>query len=382
MRALIDIPEGPDRFRGEFREPRALLVAERLEEVVPVLEQAQRHARAGCWVPGFVAYEAAPAFDRAMPVGRRAPNLPLAAFAAFGNPLPFHGAEGPPAATGSWRSAATRAQVTEGIASIRASIAAGEVYQVNLTTRLHAGFRGDPEELFLALRSAQPGGYCIGLDGGTWQVLSVSPELFFDWTENGVLVTRPMKGTAARQRDPRRDARAREDMRASPKQQAENLMIVDLLRNDLGRIARIGSVHVPVLFEAQALPTAWQMTSTVECRTSTGTGLADVFRALFPCGSVTGAPKIAAMAAIRSLEPHPRGVYCGAIGLVRPGGHATFAVAIRTVAIDALRGRAECGIGSGITFDSDARDEYAEWRIKARFLRQATRARAASLRPR
>jgi para-aminobenzoate synthetase/4-amino-4-deoxychorismate lyase len=149
-------------------------------------------------------------------------------------------------------------------------------------------------------------------------------------------------------------------------------MIVDLLRNDLARVAATGTVRVPRLFETDALPTAWQMSSTVECATRPGTGLAEVFRALFPCGSVTGAPKVAAMAAIAAMEPSPRGAYCGAIGLIRPGGHATFNVGIRTVVLDRAAGRAECGIGSGIVFDSVAANEYAEWLVKRRFLLRAS----------
>jgi len=201
--------------------------------------------------------------------------------------------------------------------------------------------------------------------------VSVSPELFFDWTEAGVLTAQPMKGTAPRHDDAQLDAAAARVMRESVKERAENLMIVDLLRNDLSRVAEVGSVHVPVLFEAHALPTVWQMTSTVRCRTRGDVGLADIFAALFPCGSVTGAPKLAAMQAIRALETGARGVYCGALGVIRPGGHATFSVAIRTVMVDAVAGSAECGVGSGITWDSNAGSEWEEWQIKRRFLDRA-----------
>jgi para-aminobenzoate synthetase/4-amino-4-deoxychorismate lyase len=202
-------------------------------------------------------------------------------------------------------------------------------------------------------------------------LLCVSPELFFDWTPDGELTTRPMKGTAARHADPGRDAELMRRMQASAKERAENLMIVDLLRNDLSRVAQAGSVQVPALFTAEALPTAWQMTSTVTCRSRAGLGLADIFGALFPCGSVTGAPKIAAMSAIRALEDEPRGAYCGALGVLRPGGHVTFNVGIRTVMIDRVRGRAECGIGSGITWDSREAEEWHEWEIKQGFLARA-----------
>ncbi len=175
-----------------------------------------------------------------------------------------------------------------------------------------------------------------------------------------------MKGTAAR------TATAAADLHDSAKERAENLMIVDLLRNDMAHVAETGSVQVKSLFDIETLPTVLQMTSTVCCRSRPETTLADVFRALFPCGSVTGAPKVAAMQAIAALESSPRGVYCGAVGIIRPNGHATFNVAIRTVAVDRRKQTASCGIGSGITFDSTAESEYAEWLVKRRFLMRAT----------
>lgn len=273
-----------------------------------------------------------------------------------------------------------RARGVAAIAALRRRIADGDFYQINLTTRLRADFSGSSRALFEALVEAQPGGYCAHLENAAWEVLSVSPELFFDWRPDGVLTARPMKGTAPRHADAASDARAARAMQASPKERAENLMIVDLLRNDLARVAVTGTVRVPRLFEAEALPTAWQMTSTVQCATRPDIGLADIFRALFPCGSVTGAPKVAAMAAIAGLEEAPRGAYCGAIGLLRPGGHATFNVGIRTVVLDrgtgtppqSLESTAECGIGSGIVFDSRPEDEVAEWLVKRRFLLRAT----------
>jgi para-aminobenzoate synthetase/4-amino-4-deoxychorismate lyase len=209
-------------------------------------------------------------------------------------------------------------------------------------------------------------------------VSSVSPELFFHW-KDGVVTTQPMKGTAPRGADDATDRASADALLATPKERAENLMIVDLLRNDLSRIAAPGSVRVPRLFELHALPTVWQMTSTIRARTRPGLRLAELFAALFPCGSVTGAPKRAAMAAIRSLEASPRGVYCGALGVMQPGGEVTFNVPIRTVVLraddprDPARWRMECGIGSGITYDSRAASEAQEWRDKQAFLRRAAR---------
>lgn len=372
MKARIDFPQ-PDggRLRLSFSQPVEVLCARHIGEVANVIAAAERLAHAGRWVVGCVAYEAAPAFDAAFKVRQAEGSLPLAVFAAYAAP-DTDGDEEPAGefSCGSWRMTAARARIDANIAAIRRGIAAGDHYQINLTTRLSADFSGDAAALFNALRAAQPDGYCAYLDGQTWQLASVSPELFFDWQPDGLLTTRPMKGTAPRHADAVLDAQAAQALRASPKDQAENLMIVDLLRNDLARIATTGSVAVPTLFAIEALPSAWQMTSTVQCRTHENVELADVFGALFPCGSITGAPKVAAMKAIAALEDAPRGAYCGAIGVLRPGGHATFNVAIRTVAV--ADGRAECGIGSGIVLDSTAEAEYAEWLVKRRFLLRAT----------
>ena len=314
---------------------------------------------------GMVAYEAAPAFDPAFEVFAPQGDFPLAAFAFFDvPPAPF-----PTSAEGTftcalWRDDISRAAFLEKIDSIRAAIARGEYYQTNLTTRLRAEFGGDPEGFFHALCAAQPDSYAFFLDFGPWQIASVSPEMFFAWNpETGELTTRPMKGTASL-------GRSAEDLQASPKDRAENLMIVDLLRNDIARVAT--DVRVPELFTIQNLPTLRQMTSTVTGRTNKGTSLADIFAALFPCGSITGAPKIAAMQAIAALETSPRGAYCGALGVVQPGGEARFSVGIRTVTM--AGDKAVCGLGSGITWDSDPVAEIEENRMKRRFLFRASAA--------
>ena len=372
MKARIDFPDGDGgRLALAFSQPRLVLTAACAAQVPAVIDAAEAAARDGAWVVGSVAYEAAAAFDGALPVGVKDPERPLAVLAVYDNP-------DPPAAAGMqsdftcspWLPAMDENLVRAKIDTIRRGIADGDYYQVNLTAPMVDGFTGDPAALYESLRRSQPGGYCAFLDQGDTQVLSASPELFFDWRPDGTLTTRPMKGTAPRCGDDAADQVAAAQLLASEKERAENLMITDLLRNDLARVALTGSVRVPRLFEIEALPTAWQMTSTVQCRTRPHTGLADIFAALFPCGSVTGAPKAAAMAAIAELEDRPRGVYCGAIGLLRPGGHASFSVAIRTVVVGA--GRAECGVGSGITYDSDGGGEYAEWLVKRRFLLRAS----------
>lgn len=366
MKSRIDFPDKDgQRLCLEFTRPVRILTATRCDEVAAVITKAEQHALAGCWVVGFVAYEAAPAFDPAFKTRPLTLPLPLTVFAVYEQAeKPMQRAPSdfalPP-----WRRMTSRDRVLKTVSGIRHRISEGDFYQVNFTTRLRTEFSGDSHTLFDALQASQPAGYCAHLKGAGWEVLSVSPELFFDWQPSGTLITRPMKGTAA-------DAETASAMRNCPKEQSENLMIVDLLRNDLARLAVTGSVKVPQLFEVLELPTVWQMTSTVQCETPPDIRLMDVFRALFPCGSVTGAPKIAAMAAIAELEDAPRGAYCGAIGLIRPGGHATFNVGIRTVVLDSIQHMAECGIGSGIVFDSRPEDEFAEWLIKSRFLHRAS----------
>jgi len=372
--AEIDWPAAKDGIGMEtaFGEPAELLVARRPDEVADLLRRVEGLAEEGFWLLGFVAYKAASAFDAALACRPEPEGLPLAMFAVFRSrsaPRERHDF-----LCGPWQSMLPRHAFDVGVASIHRDIAAGRCYQVNYTAKLRAAFLGDGAALFDALRRSQPGAYSAYLDFGRWQVCSVSPELFFHWqpADGGGrrLTTRPMKGTAPRHGDIKLDQEAADGLRESAKERAENLMIVDLLRNDLSRVAQLGSVSVPNLFSVEPWATVWQMTSTVECRARPGTGLADVFAALFPCGSVTGAPKIEAMRAITELEPAGRGVYCGAVGVVMPGGEARFNVGIRTVVIDREAGRAECGIGSGIVLDSTADGEYAEWQAKQRFLRQ------------
>ncbi|GAA6121686.1 aminodeoxychorismate synthase component I [Acidovorax sp. FG27] len=397
--ALLDFadpraPAGAPRLRHAFTAPpRATLVAQTLADVPAVVRQVDAAARAGAWCVGGLCYEAAAAFDAALRTHPAPAGQPLAWFAVFDAPTPWP-AEAPPVAhepTVHWPAGPDRASFDAALAALHRGIAAGEYYQVNYTGVLAGRVQpaagvdavGTAHALFAALQRAQPGGYALCLDMGGEQVLSVSPELFFDWQDGGedagkgaggALLARPMKGTAPRGATPAEDAARVAALRASPKERAENVMIVDLLRNDLSRIATPHSVRVPALFATQALPAVWQMTSDVEARTPAGTTLERVFAALFPCGSITGAPKVRAMQAIHALEPGPRGWYCGALGVVRPrpggGLAATFNVPIRTVE---LRGtEARCGIGSGITHDAQADAEWQEWHHKRAFLVRAS----------
>lgn len=367
-------PDGP-RLRRAFGKPRQTLAALEAAQVRPVLDAVQAAAAQGFWCVGYLRYEAAPGFDTALAVHEA--QGPLACFGVYDEALPWPVEDEVGAVQVQWQAACSRAAFDTALDHIHRAITAGALYQVNFTAPLHGILHGELEggaalAFFAALQRAQPAGYAAFLDTGEEQLLSVSPELFFDWDGSRIL-TRPMKGTAPRGATPAEDAALAQALRASPKERAENVMIVDLLRNDLSRIAEPFSVQVPRLFHTEALPTVWQMSSDVQARTRAGCSLADVFAALFPCGSVTGAPKVSAMQMIRALEPEPRGAYCGAFGVVYPGENgvrATFNVPIRTVTLRG--GAATCGIGSGITSGASADAEWQEWRHKRAFLERAS----------
>lgn len=380
-------PTAP-RLRHVFAKPRQVLSAHHAAEVPGLLNAVQQAAQQGAWCLGYLRYEAAAAFDAALQT--HPASGPLAWFALYEPPPLWPALDGKISTTSPsspdlhWQQTLSRPSFAAAVQQIQQAIAAGEYYQVNYTTQLQAALKQPAQPaaalaLFAALQRAQPGGYALYLDTGVEQILSVSPELFFDWhqqTAGGQILARPMKGTAPRGNTPEQDAAQAAALRASPKERAENVMIVDLLRNDLSRMASPGSVQVPRLFHTEALPSVWQMTSDVQARTRAGTTLAQVFAALFPCGSITGAPKVRAMQAIKQLETTPRGIYCGALGLVRPDGaggiRATFNVPIRTVVLQGQH--AYCGIGSGITASAQAGAEWQEWRYKRTFVEQASMA--------
>ncbi len=386
------MPASP-RVHRQFGVPVRWIVARALDEVPGVLDAAHAASKSGAWCIGWVPYEAAPGVNATLVPGvhvhARAAGRVFAAFAVHAEPLADATAPTAlPWRSGPWENdvlpvarldAPAGSALHDRIQTIRARIREGDVYQVNLTTVLRSTLTGGPDAYFAALARAQPHGYLFrvahDLDGVPERILSVSPELFFHW-KDGSIRAQPMKGTAPRGRTPEADAAADRSLVESDKERAENVMIVDLMRNDLSRIATLGSVRVPRLFERHALPTVWQMTSTVAADVRPGTSLSDVFGALFPCGSVTGAPKRSAMELIRRLEDEPRGVYCGAVGILQPGGEALFNVPIRTVALVADRNepdrwQARCGVGSGITFDSSPDGEAREWRSKLGFLQRA-----------
>ena len=350
-----------------FSDPVEVLVARRRDEVIPLLAAAERAAARGLHAVGLVAYEAAPAFDPAF-VTRAPGPLPLAWFGLFPPPalvtLPPPNGQTAGPGPGPWSGELSPAEHAAGVGAVHSAIAAGDVYQVNLTERLTAPFAGNPIELFLRMQSRQQGGWAAYLDLGPCCIASASPELFFH-TAGDTIVSRPMKGTAPRGRWADEDRRQAAYLAESPKERAENVMIVDLIRNDLGRVALPGSVRVPRMLEVERYPTVFQLTSTVAATLRPGVSLADIFTALFPCGSVTGAPKISACRLITQLERSPRGAYCGAVGYLAPNGTASFNVAIRTATVDRERRIVEYGAGGGITWDSVASAEHRELVAKA-----------------
>ncbi len=373
----------PNRRRSAaFADQAGSIVATQLSEVVPAILAVEEAAADGLWAVGYIAYEAAPAFDPNLRV--RTGNdgfhsqLPLVWFGLFAtrqlNPPPDSdlGAYD----LSDWQPVDSAVVYESAVDAIRQRIIAGDTYQVNHTTRLRARFTGDPVSFYHDLAAAQSGGYGTYLDTGRFKVVSASPELFFDRypTESGMdrLITRPMKGTAPRGRWTAEDELRRTELEQSEKDRAENLIIVDLLRNDLGRVAEFGSVAVSDLLAVERFDTVWQMTSTITGLVDPKVPLTEVLTALFPCGSITGAPKVRTMEIIAAQESKPRGVYTGAIGFVAPptaaGPRASFSVGIRTVVINSETGDAEYGVGGGITYDSDPQAEHAEATLKARVL--------------
>ena len=361
----------------EFSSPSRVWVALDVDEVVGVIAAGETAAEEGEWVVGFVAYEAARAFDSAYPVAVACATLPLAWFCSFASRCEVPLVEAPssgPFVDGVVRTHGSR-WYRDGVQQVRDLIETGGVYQINLTDRVRARLVADPFDLYRSMVSTQGGSFNAFLDLGEAVVASVSPELFLE-IDGPTVTARPMKGTRRRHGRPGADLLMAEELRASEKDRAENVMIVDLLRNDLSRVSSPGGVSVPELFRVERYETVWQLTSTVTARLRPEIRLADVFRATFPCGSITGAPKVAAMHAIARLEPSPRGLYCGAIGMISPsvGGarpSSVWSVAIRTAVIDAADGRVEFASGGGITYDSVPADEDDELESKVAVLRSA-----------
>ncbi len=340
------------------------------DQVTAALADVEAAVAAGKHAAGFVSYEAASGLNPELPVAKQG-ELPLLWFGIFAERQEYRPESTSDSPEDCQLSAPElsidKAQYLESIDKIHGAIARGETYQVNFTTCQRFRISGDFFALYRRICRNQQAPFCSWLDIGSHRILSASPELFFALKDNE-LTMKPMKGTAPRRPRADDDRTQRELLATSTKDRAENMMIVDLVRNDLSRIAETGGVQVPELFRVTTYPTVHQMTSTVTARLQPETSLTDIFRALFPCGSVTGAPKRRTMEIINELEDEPRGVYCGAIGYVSPGREAVFSVAIRTVVVNAATGDAEIGIGSGITWDSQGGDELRECLSKSAFL--------------
>lgn len=361
----------------EFDSFDEIVVARGPGDVLPALRRVQRAVDRGRWAAGYVAYEAALGLDPRFRCHEPTPGRPLVWFGLADAPV----SEPTALPAGDtvdldWQPQWTPQEHADRLTRVHAAIARGDTYQCNLITRLTADLpaglladAGERRRWYAHLARRQQGSFHAHLETGGLSVLSASPELFLRH-EDGILTVRPMKGTAARGTDPGSDQAARARLEASEKDRAENVMIVDLMRNDVARVSRTGSVAVTDLLACEAYPTVWQLTSTVTGRTLPDTGLPELFSGLFPCGSITGAPKASTMDLIAELEDAPRGVYCGAVGYLAPGARprTVFSVAIRSVVADLVAGTAEYGVGGGITWSSTAADEYGELLAKSRIL--------------
>ncbi|MEE4452127.1 aminodeoxychorismate synthase component I [Novosphingobium resinovorum] len=351
-----------------FKDPREIVVAHAPGEVGAALERLRAGVQSGFHAAGYLAYEAGLALEpRLAELQGGAGETPLVWFGLFDAPQDVPPPPGEPAPRAQLSRALDEAQYTGHIRDILGLIEAGDCYQVNFTLETMVRSGAAPSALFGHLRKAQRAGWGGMLSTGTGGLLSCSPELFFAM-RGGEIWTRPMKGTAPRAACPAADEARREALRVDPKERAENLMIVDLLRNDLSRVSRPGSVRVDELFAIESYPTVHQMTSTVRARLEPGLDAVDVIAHLFPCGSVTGAPKIRAMEIIAATERRVRGAYTGSMGVIAPDGRAAFNVLIRTLEFERPGGAYRLGVGSGIVHDSDPLREWRECGAKIRFV--------------
>ncbi len=355
-------------WNASFRHPIEQRAVFALDEVIPLLERSVAAASEGRWVALGLSYEAAPAFDSALEV-KTSSEFPLAWMGVFAECSSAASVSAPdsPFAVSAWDAQIDKREYRRAIQSIRDYIESGDTYQINFTFPLRGHLTGDLFSCFRAIGTDQGAAYSAYLDIGTHKILSFSPELFVERRGNS-LTTRPMKGTLARGRWLEEDDQRALQLLDSAKDRAENVMIVDLMRSDLGKIAETGSVSVPELFAVERITRVHQLTSTVTAVQRPGTGVVEMLRALFPSGSVTGAPKARSMEIITELEKEPRGIYTGAIGMLNPNGDAVFSVPIRTVAVDSRTGEATLGVGGAITWDSTTEGEYEESRLKAKFL--------------
>jgi para-aminobenzoate synthetase / 4-amino-4-deoxychorismate lyase len=348
-----------------------------------LFDEIEQALAGGAYVAGFLAYECGEGLNAFGRCGVQSTNPPVAWFGVYPEAFVFDHRTGEFEGTPPDELMAENAQPGSGyeirnlrlgipeksyaqkIAAIQEYIRSGDTYQVNFTDKLHFDFSGSPEAMFAALAESQPVSYSAFLHGESWHILSFSPELFFRVKDRRI-VTRPMKGTARRGADIAEDEAIAHWLQNDSKNRSENVMIVDLLRNDLGRICEYGSVQVDELFAVEKYETLFQMASEISGTLRPGVRYSDIFESLFPCGSITGAPKHRTIEIIHELERGPRGVYTGAIGFFSPAREAVFNVPIRTVVLENNQGA--MGVGSGIVVDSQAEDEFRECLLKSEFL--------------
>ncbi|MED3643341.1 aminodeoxychorismate synthase component I [Caldifermentibacillus hisashii] len=349
-----------------FKDPLEIIEAYTFEDVLTGLDRIQDAINQGYYAAGFLSYESAPAFHQVLKV-KNGNTMPLLWFGIFSEPDHAYVNRTRSFSLSDWQPDVSQREYRTAISQIKNAIKKGITYQTNYTLRLNARFQGDAISLFTQMKNAQAANYSAYIHTGEFSVISASPELFFHLKDN-VLTTKPMKGTVKRGKTFEEDREKAEWLYQSEKNRAENIMIVDLLRNDLGMIAEIGTVHVEKLFEIEPYPTVHQMTSTIKAKLKSNTKFVDIFKAIFPCGSITGAPKASTMKIIAELEKAPREVYCGTIGFITPDKEAIFNVPIRTIIIDNKSGKATYGVGGGITWDSTAEDEYNEVLAKSSIL--------------
>ena len=365
-KTVIDFRALGERYT--FTQPIKELKTRDLSEVADLLAQVESYQEQGYYVVGYVSYEAAPAFEEKLAV-HKSPLLGeyLLYFTVHDRmetspiPLTYEEVDLP----SKWREQTSAEDYEKAISQIHHHLRQGDTYQVNYTVQLKQDLSANPFAIYNRMVVEQEAGYNAYVEHDEMAVISMSPELFFEQNDRE-LTTRPMKGTTQRGVTDKEDLAQASWLEQDPKNRSENMMIVDLLRNDMNRISEVGSEHVERLCQVEQYSTVWQMTSTIKSQLRPDVDLVEIFRSLFPCGSITGAPKIATMEIIKELEPQPRGVYCGTIGLLLPKGRRIFNVAIRTIQLH--QGRAIYGVGGGITWDSTWESEYREVHQKAAVL--------------
>lgn len=355
----------------QFKDPLNIITTNKIDEVIPCLQAIQKAVNNGYYAAGYFAYEAAPAFNGLLAV-HETNDIPLVWFGIFEEPIKAEHDAHADFSCSSWEPNVSKPTYYKAIDQVHNHIKQGDTEQVNYTIRMQSTFNGDPFSFFKQMEEGQSANYAAYLNIGSHTIMSASPELFFQLEDN-VITTKPMKGTVERGKTYEEDKQFAQWLYHSPKNRTENELITTLIREELEKLARPGTVETTKKFEIEKYPTLYQMTSTVSATVSPDYDMVDIFKVLFPAGSITGSPKQKTMDIIHDLETEPREVYCGAIGYFTPDHDALFSVPIRTVLLDNETHSLEYGVGGGITIDSDKEEEYQEVLTKAKLLtRQRT----------